>query len=120
MAIQLNAQRGGFSITGGYLVVTETMLRKYLKPVMVSKQVTQPDNSIITVEEPGVVNAVMSTARVQVYPTRELRDTEFGAADMNAVFSFEHADGKDPVQEAYDYVKANGLRGWVLSNLVDA
>lgn len=120
MAIQLNAQKGGFSITQGYLIVTETTMRKYLKPVTVERQVTQPDNTIITVQEPGVVNALMSTARVQVYPTKEARDTEFGAADMNAVFSFEHVDGKDPVQEAYAYVKVNGLRGWVLSDMVDA
>ena len=68
MAIQLNAQRGGFSINGGYLLVTHARVDKYLRPVTVQKQVTQDDGTIITVDEPGMVNAVMTVARIQVYP----------------------------------------------------
>lgn len=119
MAIQLNAQRGGFSINQGYLLVTEATTKKYLKPVTVAKQVTQPDGSIITVEEPGVENAVMTVARIQVYPTREMRDEEFGVTQMQEAFSFDHVNGRDPVDEAYEYVKLHGLRGWVLSQMVD-
>lgn len=119
MAIQLNAQRGGFSINGGYLLVTEATTRKYLKPVTVEKQVTQPDGAIVTVQEPGMENAVMTVARVQVYPTREMRDEEFGVTQMQEAFSFEHINGRDPVDEAYAHIKLHGLRGWVLSAMVD-
>lgn len=120
MAIQLNATKGGFAVTAGYLIVTMVQMTRYLKPVMVKEKVTQADGSLLDVERPTTIPAVEYRARGQIYPSMDARVQNFGATDLNFAFSFAHADGRDPTAEAYEYVKANGLQGWTLSSMVDA
>lgn len=120
MALTVNASKGGFTVTNGYLIVTMTQMQRYLKPVVIPEQVTQADGTIATVERHDVVPDVMYTARGQVYESALAREQNFGATELNFAFPFEHVDGADPVQEAYEYVKTNGLQGWTLTGLADA
>lgn len=120
MAIQLDAQKGGFNITGGYLLITSTQMQKYLKPVTIKETVTNEDGTTTDVFRAGVENAVMWAARGQVYPSQAAREANFGVTDLNFAFTFTHADGYDPVSEAYSHIKTQGIAGWTLSNMVDA
>ena len=119
MAIQLNAQKGGFSIAGGYLLVTATQMQKYLKPVTIKETVTNADGSTTDTFRAGVEDAVMWTARGQVYPSQADREANFGATELNFAFTFAHVNGYDPVSEAYSHIKLTGIDGWTLSNMVD-
>lgn len=120
MAIQLNATKGGIAVTAGYLIVNMVQGQRYLKPVMATRKETQPDGSIVNVEYPTTVSAMQYQARGQVYPSKQARDENYGTTDLNFAFSFEHVNGKDAIDEAYAYVKVNGLQGWTLTGMVDA
>lgn len=120
MAIQVTATKGGISIQDGYLVVTQVQMQKYLQPDTVFDTVDNGDGTTSTVPRAIVKNAVMYIARGQVYPSQAARESQFGATDLNFAFSFDHADGKDPVQEAYDAIKVDGLPGWLLTGMRDA
>lgn len=119
MAIQLNATKGGFSINGGYLIVNMVQMQRYLKPVMLTKKETQPDGTVIDVSYPATESALQWQTRGQVYPSQKMREDSWGATDLNFAFSFDHVDGRDPMQEAYEFIKANGLIGWTLSGMID-
>jgi hypothetical protein len=120
MAIQVTATKGGFSITDGYLLITSTQMQKFLRPVTITDTVTNEDGSTTQTFRAGVEDAVMWTARGQVYPSKADRDANFGATELNFAFTFAHVDGYDPVSEAYSHIKQNGISGWTLSNMVDA
>lgn len=119
MAIQLNATKGGFAVTDGYLIVTMTQMTRYLKPVTVIDKVPQPDGTILDVERHTVEPAVQYVARGQIYPSMDARVQNFGATDLNFAFQFAHVAGQDPTNEAYEYVKTNGLQGWTLTGMTD-
>ena len=119
MAIQLDATKGGFSITGGYLLITSAQMQKSLRPVTITETATNADGTTTTTSRAGVEDAVTWTARGQVYPSKADRETSFGATEINFAFTFTHADGYDPVSEAYSHIKLNGIDGWTLSNMVD-
>lgn len=119
MAIQLNASKGGFSITDGYLLITMVQMTRYLKPVTVSEAKTQPDGTVVQVARLTTEPAMQYIARGQVYANAQMREDSFGTTDLNFAFAFEHTDGKDPTGEAYDYVKKNGLKDWTLTGMTD-
>lgn len=119
MAIQLDAQKGGFNITGGYLLITSTQMQKYLRPITIKEAVDNGDGTTTDTFRAGVEDAVAYIARGQVYPSKAERDANFGATDLNFAFTFTHADGCDQVSEAYAHIKTNGIPGWTLSNMVD-
>ena len=119
MALEVNAKKGGFSIDKGYLLVTMVQMQRYLKPVTLKQDVTNDDGTITQIDVPGVVPAVQYIARGQVYESADARDQRFGATDLNFAFPFEHVDGKDAVQEAYEFIKSNGLQGWTLTGMRD-
>jgi hypothetical protein len=120
MAILVNATKGGISVAGGYLIITMVQMQRYLKPVTTPVQVPQEDGTITTEQRATVEPAVMYTARGQVYESASAREQRFGATDLNFAFALDHVDGKDAVQEAYEYVKKNGLQGWTLTGMTDA
>jgi hypothetical protein len=120
MAMMLTAEKGGFKITNGYLIITQTSMQKYLKPETVFVTVDNGDGTTRDEATTVPTNAVMYIARGQVYPSQQARESQFGATELNFAFSFDHVDGKDPVQEAYESVRVNGLPGWVLTGIVDA
>lgn len=120
MALTVNAKKGGFAVTNGYLIIIMVQMQRFLKPVTVDEKVQQEDGTITTVPRADVEPAVTYTARGQVYESADARQQNFGATDLNFAFSFEHVDGKDAVAEAYEYIKVNGLRGWTLTGMADA
>lgn len=119
MAFQLTATKGGFSIKNGYLIVTQVQMQKYLRPDTVFDQIDNGDGTTTDVPRAVMANAVMYIARGQVYPSQEAREKNFGATDLNFAFSFDHVDGKDPVAEAYESIRTNGLPGWLLTGIID-
>lgn len=120
MALTVNATKGGFAVTNGYLIVTMVQMQRYLKPVTTKRDVPQEDGTITQIDVPGVESAVQYVARGQVYESRDAREQSFGATELNFAFAFEHTEGRDIVQEAYEYIKLNGLQGWTLTGVVNA
>lgn len=119
MAIRVNATQGGFAITDGYLLITMIQMTSYLKPITVTDKVPQADGTILDVPRETTMAAKQYVARGQVYASEQIREENFGVGGINFAFSFEHVDGADPTQEAYAYVKLNGIPDWTLTGMVD-
>jgi hypothetical protein len=119
MALNINGTRGGLTINNGYLLITMVQMQRFLRPTTVSEQVPQEDGTIITVQRATVVSDVQYIARGQVYESASAREQSFGATDLNFAFSFNHVDGSDQLQEAYEFIKTNGLQGWTLTGMSD-
>ena len=105
MAIKLTAVRGSLTVSDAYLLIAQISMTKYTRPV------EQPDGSLLGVPDTQYV------ARVQMYADEATRISNFGAPDFAFAFTFDHVDGEDLQSEAYDWVAANGLPGWVFSGI---
>ena len=109
MAIQAKATKGGITINATYILVINIKMDKYLRP-------TIGEDGLFA----GNVVDVKYAARAELYATREERDNLFGSTPFNTYFEFPHVEGGDLVQEAYEYIKTNGIQGWTLEDMVDA
>lgn len=108
MAIQAKATRKGIQLAAAYILVNSVKMDKYLRP-------TLDENNKFA----GNVVSVQYSARAEIYSSKAEREEDFGGTPFNTFFAFAHTPGADLIEEAYAYIVANGIAGWVLDNMVE-